>query len=149
MINEFQTRSWRRFIFFTLRLSLNLKERFNVSVLNVKLLVKLHTARQSVPLSKDCSFHPYFFCIQSCHINFLSENRFQFVIFWILEYTLIGIGSCFLPYRLWIRASWYNYESNQQDATIQVNLLFLVSSTCFGQCFRPSSGTLDCSYSIW
>jgi len=25
-----------------------------------------------------------------------------------------------------------DYESNQQDATIQVNLLFLVSSTCFG-----------------
>jgi hypothetical protein len=46
-------------------------------------------------------------------------------------------------------ASWYNYESNQQDATIQVNLLFLVSSTCFGRCFRPSSGALGCIYSIW
>jgi len=46
-----------------------------------------------------------------------------------------------------IRAvSWYNYESNQQDATIQVNLLFLVSSTCFGRCFRPSSGALHCIY---
>jgi len=42
-----------------------------------------------------------------------------------------------------------NYECNQQDATIQINLLFLVSSTCFGRCFRPSSGTLDCIYSIW
>jgi len=41
-----------------------------------------------------------------------------------------------------------NYESNKQDATIQVNLLFLVSSTCFGRCFRPSSGALDCIYSI-
>jgi len=49
----------------------------------------------------------------------------------------------------WIRASWYNYESNQQDATIQVNLSFQVSSTCFGRCFRPSSGELDCIYSIW
>ena len=28
-----------------------------------------------------------------------------------------------------------NYESNQQDATIQVNLLFLLSSTCFGNVF--------------
>jgi len=28
-------------------------------------------------------------------------------------------------------------------------LLFLVSSTCFGRCFCPSSGTLDCIYSIW
>jgi len=42
-----------------------------------------------------------------------------------------------------------NYEDNQQDATIQVSLLFLVSSTCFGRCFRPSSGALNCIYSIW
>jgi len=41
------------------------------------------------------------------------------------------------------------YESNQQDATIQVNLLFLVRSTCFGRCCRPSSGALDYTYSIW
>jgi hypothetical protein len=26
---------------------------------------------------------------------------------------------------------------------------FFVSSACFGQCFRPSSGALDCIYSIW
>jgi len=32
---------------------------------------------------------------------------------------------------------------------IQVNLLFLVSSTCFWPCFRPSSGAPDCIYSIW
>ena len=50
-------------------------------------------------------------------------------------------------WRSWIRPSWYNYESNQPDATIQVNLLFLVSSTCFRRCFRPSSGALDCIYS--
>jgi len=50
---------------------------------------------------------------------------------------------------LWIRATWYSYESNQQDATLQVNLLFPVSSTCFGRCFRLSSGALDCIYSIW
>jgi len=47
-----------------------------------------------------------------------------------------------LPWRSWIRVLWYDYESNQQDATIQVNLLFLVGSTCFGRCFRPSSGAL-------
>ena len=29
------------------------------------------------------------------------------------------------------------------------NLLFQVSCTCFGRCFRPSSGALDCIYSIW
>jgi len=43
----------------------------------------------------------------------------------------------------------YNYKSNQQDATIHVNLLFLVGSTCFGRCFCPSSGALDCIYSFW
>jgi hypothetical protein len=38
----------------------------------------------------------------------------------------------------------YDYESDQQDATIQLNLLFLVGSTCFGQCFRTSSEANDC-----
>jgi len=51
--------------------------------------------------------------------------------------------------RSWIRASWYNYENNQQGTAIQVNLLFLVSSTCCRRCFRPSSAALNCSYSIW
>jgi len=59
------------------------------------------------------------------------------------------LNSEYWTWRIWISASWYNYESNQQDATIQVNLLFLVSSTCFGRCFRPSSGAFDCIYSIW
>jgi hypothetical protein len=27
--------------------------------------------------------------------------------------------------------------------------LFLISSTCFGRCLRPSSGTLDHIYSFW
>ena len=27
--------------------------------------------------------------------------------------------------------------------------LFLISSTCFGRCLRPSSGALECIYSIW
>ena len=27
--------------------------------------------------------------------------------------------------------------------------LYPISSTCFGRCFRPSSGALDCIYSIW
>jgi hypothetical protein len=37
-----------------------------------------------------------------------------------------------------------HFESNQKDSNIQVSLLFLVSSTCFGLCFRQSSGALDC-----
>ena len=46
-------------------------------------------------------------------------------------------------------ASWANSQGQvaiefPQDVTIQVNLLFLVSCTCFGRCFCPSSGALDC-----
>jgi len=32
---------------------------------------------------------------------------------------------------------------NQQDATILI-CLFLISSTCFGRCFRPTSGAGWC-----
>jgi len=35
---------------------------------------------------------------------------------------------------------------NKQDATILI-YLFLISSTCFGRCFRPSSGAYRCNYS--
>jgi len=37
---------------------------------------------------------------------------------------------------------------NQQDATVLISL-FLISSTCFGRCFRPSSGACHCNYSFW
>ena len=37
---------------------------------------------------------------------------------------------------------------NQQDATISIYLL-LISSTCFGRCFRPSSGAYHCNYGVW
>jgi hypothetical protein len=43
----------------------------------------------------------------------------------------------------------YDYKSNQQDATIQVNLLMLVGSTCFEQYFLPSSGAHYCTYNFW
>jgi hypothetical protein len=42
-----------------------------------------------------------------------------------------------------------DYDSNQQNATIEVNLLFLVGSTSFGRYFRPSSGAPDSIYSFW
>ena len=47
------------------------------------------------------------------------------------------------------RSTKVDYESNQQGAIISVNLLFLVGSTFFGRCFRPSSGALDGIYSFW
>jgi len=37
---------------------------------------------------------------------------------------------------------------NQQDATVLIYLL-LISSTCFGRSFRPSSGAYHCNYSFW
>jgi len=44
-------------------------------------------------------------------------------------------------WRLWIPASWYNYENNQQDATVQVNLLILDSSNMFRAMFSPIIGS--------
>ena len=37
------------------------------------------------------------------------------------------------------------------DATIIILILLIISisSTCFGRLFRPSSGALDCVYSLW
>jgi len=72
--------------------------------------------------------------------------------------TAIGIVMCCVDWplsgsrfkiKIVINKTGNNYESNQQDATVQVNLLFLVSSTCFGRCFRSSSGERDSIYSIW
>jgi len=37
---------------------------------------------------------------------------------------------------------------NQHDANILTYLL-LIGSTCFGRCFRPSSGAYHCNYSFW
>jgi len=37
---------------------------------------------------------------------------------------------------------------NQQDATTLI-YSFLISSSCFGRCFRPSSGAYHCNYSFW
>ena len=37
---------------------------------------------------------------------------------------------------------------NQQAVTVTIYLL-LISSTCFGRCFRLSSGAYHCNYSFW
>ena len=44
-----------------------------------------------------------------------------------------------------IYCHFFNY--NQQDATI-FDYLFLKGSTCFGRCFRPSSGAQICTFSF-
>jgi hypothetical protein len=52
----------------------------------------------------------------------------------------------------WRKNSWYVWHictnDEQQDATIWLIYLFLMSSTCFGRCLHPSSGALDCIYSF-
>jgi hypothetical protein len=65
------------------------------------------------------------------------------------EVSLIVAGGIQAPQQRSLPTKWYYYESNQQDAIIQINLLFLVGSTCFGRCFRPSSGALYYIYSFW
>ena len=37
---------------------------------------------------------------------------------------------------------------DQQESTFWFIYLYTISSTCFGRCFRPSSGALDCIYSF-
>jgi len=44
---------------------------------------------------------------------------------------------------------WYSNINSQLDATIILLLIFSISWTCFGRQFRPSSGALDCVYSLW
>ena len=43
---------------------------------------------------------------------------------------------------------WYNNINSQLDATIIILLIISISSTGFGRQFRPSSGALDCVYSL-
>jgi len=67
-----------------------------------------------------------------------------------LEYNPLNIYLRLRCFNKMLQGNMYHtYESNQQHATIQVHLLFIVSSTCFGRCFHPSSGALDCVYSVW
>jgi len=42
-----------------------------------------------------------------------------------------------------------NNTHSQLDAKIISSLIISISSSCFGRWFRPSSGALDCVYSLW
>jgi len=44
---------------------------------------------------------------------------------------------------------WYTNINSQLDAKIIIFLIISISSTCFRRYFRPSSGALDCVYSLW
>jgi hypothetical protein len=41
------------------------------------------------------------------------------------------------------------HENDQQDATVQANLLFVGCSTCFERYFRSSLGASKLYYSFW
>ena len=61
--------------------------------------------------------------------------------------TWLLTGHCLLKghlFQLWLVIT----IDNQQEATILIYLL-LISSICFGRCFRPSSGAYHCNYSFW
>jgi hypothetical protein len=79
----------------------------------------------------------------SLHKPFVSVMAFKKMWLWNIDF---GNWKTSCSVRLFAERI---HESNQQGAAIRVNLLFLVSSTCFGRCFRPSSETLDCIHSIW
>jgi len=44
---------------------------------------------------------------------------------------------------------WYYNINSRLDSTMIILLTNSISSTCFGRSFRPSSGALDCVYSLW
>ena len=53
-------------------------------------------------------------------------------------------------YRLSSRACREVNINSQLDATVIILLLIIsINWTCFGRKFRPSSGALDCIYSLW
>jgi len=43
----------------------------------------------------------------------------------------------------------YSNINSRLDAIMVILLTISISSTCFGREFRPSSGALDCVYSLW
>jgi hypothetical protein len=86
-------------------------------------LIFLKTIRDSSDMQKAC--------LRSCdHLSILS-GRGEFSI----RHNLTFMDPC-IVIQLWIQPT-------------RCNLLFLVSSTCFGRCFRPSSEALDCISSLW
>jgi hypothetical protein len=88
--------------------------------------------------------------IFQCQIRGSYSSNYNYCLLW--DVTLLSIVDIYTEDRCnnFLRnAGRPNCENNQQDATIQINLLFQVSSTCFGRYFRPSSGALDYIYSIW
>jgi len=104
----------------------------------------------------SCCFCSPLFSIKYVIATFSNEEFFcsghwnsrNFVCLLRLSYATEICGlSCRMAIIFWPSELWAVicscYESNQQGATIQVNLLFLVSSTCFRRCFRPSSGVRD------
>ena len=82
---------------------------------------------------------------QSLHVG---EEQNKFVVF-----AAVGLILIYLPQRHqltnFIIRIMYNNINSRLDATIIILRITSISSTCFGRQFRPSSGALDCVYSLW
>ena len=86
---------------------------------------------------------------------------FWFIYLFIISST--SFGRCFRPSLGaldYIYSFWYsppisvNYIRSCEWWPTRCNYfwftyLFIIGSTCFGRCFRPSLGALDCIYSFW
>ena len=59
--------------------------------------------------------------------------------------SLLHLVGCFYYYV----HHWYCNINSELDSTITILLIISISSTCFGRHFRPSSGALDCVYSLY
>ena len=74
----------------------------------------------------------------SVHCIRVSEHLFTSSIctlfLWNTEYVIVLIN-IFIFLKQYLQLMTANYESNQQDATIWVNLFFFVSFTCLGDIF--------------
>jgi len=91
-----------------------------------------------------------------CHLlallgahHILHVSRIRVKCFLILAIEAFGGNEINIQNILISETNRDDYEGNQEDATLQGYLLFPVSSTCFGRCFIPSAGALDCIYSFW
>ena len=63
-------------------------------------------------------------------------------------YYILLQGICCVPDHVEHIATCVFIIDDQQDATFWFIYLYPISSTCFGRCFGPSSGVLDCIYSF-
>jgi len=80
----------------------------------------------------------------------------NFAVSFFTGYSMLGLGTSVYKFnKIHITYSRLNTYYNCKLWPTRCNnfgvfiYLFLINPTCFGRCLRPSSGALDCIYSIW